>query len=264
MLDLIFYYFAKDKYSEWTIYTRYCSAGGNMELRVPHFYCDGRTLVKTISPALTMLAENHLEMLIPSVSQMKIKNEITILSTPQKTYFQSLLEHLILINEWTDDDLIALAVDISSTVNENYKLQGNKVSFPVFNVKTLRHLCLLKKEKWKAFINAKANEEFKNYHRISEALSKMTESRRRGLYEKMPIHSAKAIISYLGGIERLVDIKPEVLQSLDFAASTTRGPKQTILGFSIGGDTYFRIVEENEQFDWNNFVFKFKREEEVK
>ena len=89
MLDSIFYFMAKDKYADWKVYVRKCSSGGNIEFSVPHFYCDGRTLLRQIPPALIGISSNHTEFDIASSTLMQIESENLVRPKENQTYFMS-------------------------------------------------------------------------------------------------------------------------------------------------------------------------------
>jgi len=252
---------AKDKYADWKVYVRKCSSGGNIEFSVPHFYCDGRTLLRQIPPALIGISSNHTDFDIASSTLMQVESENIVRPKENQTYFQAMLVSLIELHQWPIEASVALAVDISSCLDSNHKSQGNQVAFPLFRVSELLTLCDAPKSVWVEEINKKSIEEFENYRRIGAKLPNMSEERRLILYEKMPLHSAQAIISYFGPIERFIENQDCNLKPFDFAASTTRGPKQTILGFSIGDETFFRTITENQNFDWNIPVKVFRRGE---
>lgn len=261
MLDSIFYFMAKDKYADWRVHVRKCSSGGNIEFNVPHFYCDGRTLLRQIPPALIGLSSNHSTFDIASSSLMQIESKNIVKPKENQTYFQAMLAKLIELHQWPDEATVALAVDISSSLDSNYKSQGNQVAFPIYQISELITLCNAPKKVWVEEINKKAIGEFENYRRIGAKLPDISVERRLMLYEKMPLHSAQAIISYFGPINRFIDHQECILKTFDFAASTTRGPKQTILGYTIGDDTFFRTINENQIFDWNLPVKVFQRDE---
>lgn len=257
MLDTIFYFMAKDEYSKWDIHARKCSSGGNMEFTTPHFYCDGRSMVRAISPAFLNLSSVYTKYSIPASSVMKIECEKRVVTVDTQTNFQGMMSSLIDLHSWKDDFSIAVAVDISSVLEKDYGSKGNQVSFPIFKVLELRKMCTLDKKDWIRLLRARALEEFQNYLRVARALSPMSKNRRTIFYNKMPLFSVEAVVSYFGAIEKIINYDASLVKSLDFAVTATKGPRQVILGFSNGNEAFFRTIPSGRSFSWEFPVTKF-------
>lgn len=260
MLDAIFYHMAADEYAHWLIHARLCSVAGDIEISVPHFYCDGRKFMRTIPGALMSLGRQHQQSWCRANSTLSDAAGGPLAVGEEQTWFQTLLGHLIEIHGWDDDASIALAVDVSSELDSEASTQGNQVAFPLFKKNELLRLCRVHKKEWADTVMKAALLEFENYRRIGKLLPRLSPNKRREIYEKIPLHSAQAVVSYFGNIDRFIDADPAHLESLDFGGSTSRGPRHTVLGYTLGSTTFFRTTEAGAGFSWNGNVHRFTRE----
>lgn len=260
MLDAIFYHMALDGYAHWLIHARLCSNAGDMSVAVPHFYCDGRKFLRTVPGALIALGRAHQQSWCPANSALPAATERSLKTRGEGTWFQGVLGQLIELHGWRADDRIAVAVDVSSQLANDDSSQGNQVAFPLFQVAELVELCAAPRAVWSQTLMSAALAEFDNYRRIGRLLPRLSPAKRSEIYDKIPLHQAQAVVSYFGDIGRFIDADPTILTSLDFAGSTSRGPKQTVLGYSNGSTTVFRTTEAGAEFSWDGRVVRFHRE----